>query len=151
MDMTTENGTGRTVGVDHIPREKGPTPHWFQQWVNDMLADIRKHQVNREWQTITLPPLPTVLLFKSFSSTITPWCTASKELPPFSRTSQALAVALPKSQVQMAIGSIGVLPVSFASVVSLQEANNGADNIPAATVLEFLRNFLLFMGLVLYF
>ena len=42
------------------PTGGGADPHWVQQWVNDMLANIRKHQVNLEWQTITLSPLPTV-------------------------------------------------------------------------------------------
>ena len=32
MDTTTENGTGRTAGVDHIPREEGPTPIGFKKW-----------------------------------------------------------------------------------------------------------------------
>ena len=42
------------------PTGGGADPHWFQKWVNDMLADIRKHQFNREWQTITLSPSPTM-------------------------------------------------------------------------------------------
>ena len=42
------------------PTGGGADPHWPKKWVEDMLADIRKHQVNREWQTIQLSPLPTV-------------------------------------------------------------------------------------------
>jgi hypothetical protein len=51
----------------------------------------------------------------------------------------------------MAIGITPVEVVASAVVFSVQDANKGADIMPAATVLEFLRNFLLFMGWVLYF
>ena len=66
-------------------------------------------------------------------------------------TSHALSVAFPKFHVQIAIGSTGVLSVVPTAGISLYDDNIGAETIPAATVLEFLRNFLLFMGLVLYF
>ena len=55
---TIENATGRTVGADHTTQVEGPTIIGRRKWVNDMLADIREHQVNREWQTIVLSPLP---------------------------------------------------------------------------------------------
>ena len=59
-EQNHEEWDGAASWAGSHPTGGGADPHWPQKWVNDMLADIRKHQVNREWQTIQLSPLPTV-------------------------------------------------------------------------------------------
>ena len=98
------------------------------------------------------PPLPTVSLVSSASSTLTPCSTASRALPPDFKTSQAFSVALKKFQVQTTIGFTAVCAEmveagatsGFVSV--LQATNVEAETSPAADRLEFLMNLRRSMG-----
>src|SRR5690606_16495411 len=104
-----------------------------------------------------LPPLPTVSLVSSASSTITPCSTASSAVPPVLSTSQALSVALKKFQVQTTMGFMGIGGVVVADGVSfglgsvLQAIKVDAETIPAAERLEFFRNLRRFMRRDVYF
>src|SRR6056297_1121611 len=100
-----------------------------------------------------LPPVPTVWLVTSSSSTFTPCSIASKALPPSFSISQAFAEAFKKSQVHI---TIGYEPVVFVAVCkgcafSLQDVKNGVATRAAVAVLEFFRNFLLSIVWVVYF
>src|SRR5690606_31730578 len=103
------------------------------------------------------PPLPTVWLVSSASSTLTPCSTASSALPPLSNTSQALALAFIKFQVQTTKGRMGAVVGVGATVVSaalgsvLQEARVEAATMPAVAMPEFLRNLRLSMDRLINF
>src|SRR5690606_16925503 len=92
------------------------------------------------------PPLPTVSLLISASSTMTPCSTASRELPPASSTSQAFALAFIKFQVQTTRGRScfvgafgrGIGPCSPFPI--LHEAKAVTVAKPAAPRPEFFRN-----------
>src|SRR5690606_16958293 len=85
------------------------------------------------------PPLPTVSLVISASSTITPCSTASRAEPPACNTSQALALAFMKFQVHTTRGLIVVLGARDALGSPLQETRGEAVTSPAAGNPEFLR------------